>query len=50
MKDRLVIDQTTNTLIKCRHHITPERLDYLVIPHYYNGMQIDHIGPVALMA
>lgn len=22
-----------------------ERLDYLVIPHQYNGKQIDHIGP-----
>ncbi len=45
MKDRLIIDQATNTLVECKHHMTWERLDYLVIPHHYNGMQIDRIGP-----
>lgn len=43
--ERLVIDESTNTLVECRHHMTPERLDYLVIPHSYNGKQIDRIGP-----
>lgn len=43
--ERFVIDETTNTLVKCNHHMTPERLDYLVIPHQYNGKQIDRIGP-----
>lgn len=45
MKDRFVIDETTNTLVECRHSMRWERLDYLVIPHQYNGKQIDHIGP-----
>ncbi len=45
MNNRFIIDQTTNTLVKCRHHMTWERLDYLIIPHHYNGMQIDRIGP-----
>ena len=43
--ERFVIDETTNTLVKCNHHTTPERLDYLVIPHQYHGKQIDRIGP-----
>lgn len=30
--ERFVIDETTNTLVKCNHHMTPKRLDYLVIP------------------
>ena len=45
MENRLIIDQATNTLIKCKHIVYGERLDYLVIPHQYNGMQIDRIGP-----
>ena len=45
MKDRFIIDETTNTLVECRHSMRWERLDYLVIPHQYNGKQIDHIGP-----
>ena len=45
MNNRLIIDQTTNTLIGCRHVVLWERVDYLIIPHHYNGMQIDHIGP-----
>ncbi len=43
--ERFVIDKSTNTLVKCNHHMTPERLDYLVIPHQYKGKQIDRIGP-----
>lgn len=43
--ERFVIDETTNTLVKCNHHMTPERLDYLVVPHQYKGKQIDRIGP-----
>lgn len=43
--DRLIIDENTNTLMKCKHHMYGERLDYLVIPHSYNGKQIDTIGP-----
>lgn len=45
MNDRFIIDETTNTLIECRHSVRWERLDYLIIPHQYNGKQIDHIGP-----
>lgn len=45
MENRLIIDQSTNTLIKCKHIAYGERLDYLIIPHQYNGMQIDRIGP-----
>lgn len=43
--ERFLIDESTNTLVECRHHMTPERLDYLVIPHQYKGKQIDRIGP-----
>ena len=43
--ERFVIDETTNTLVKCNHHMTPERLDYLIVPHQYKGKQIDRIGP-----
>ena len=43
--ERFIIDETSNTLTKCSHHMPPERLDYLVIPHQYNAMQIDRIGP-----
>lgn len=43
--ERLRIDEATNTLVECKHHMTPERLEYLVIPHSYNGKQIDTIGP-----
>ncbi len=43
--ERFVIDKSTNTLVKCNHHMNPERLDYLVIPHQYKGKQIDRIGP-----
>ena len=42
--ERFVIDETTNTLVKCNHHMTSEIQDYLVIPHQYNGKQIDNIG------
>lgn len=42
--ERFVIDETTNTLIKCNHHINWERVDYLIVPHQYNGKQIDCIG------
>ena len=43
--ERFVIDQKTNTLVKCNHSMMWERLDYLIIPHQYKGMQIDRIGP-----
>lgn len=43
--DRFIIDESTNTLVECRHHMYGERLDYLIIPHSYNGKQIDAIGP-----
>ena len=43
--ERFVIDETTNTLVKCNHSMMWERLDYLIIPHQYKGMQIDRIGP-----
>lgn len=43
--ERFVIDQKTNTLIKCNHSMMWERLDYLIIPHQYKGTQIDRIGP-----
>lgn len=41
--ERFVIDKTTITLIKCNHHMTPERPDYLVIPQQYSAKQIDRI-------
>lgn len=43
--ERFVIDQKTNTLVKCNHSMMWERLDYLIIPHQYKGKQIDRIGP-----
>lgn len=43
--ERFVIDKSTNTLVKCNHSMMWERLDYLIIPHQYKGMQIDRIGP-----
>lgn len=43
--ERFVIDKSANTLVKCNHHMTPEKLDYLIIPHQYKGKQIDRIGP-----
>lgn len=43
--ERFVIDQKTNTLVKCNHSMMWERLDYLIIPHQYKGTQIDRIGP-----
>lgn len=43
--ERFVIDETSNTLVNCNHHMPPERLNYLVIPHQYNGKHIDRIGP-----
>ena len=42
--ERFVIDETTNKLVKCIHHMTPERLDYHVISHQYKRKQIDSIG------
>ncbi len=42
--ERFVIDETTNTLVKCNHSMRWESLDYLIIPHQYNGKQIDRIG------
>lgn len=42
--ERFVIDETTNTLVKCNHSIWWERLDYLIIPHQYKGKQIDRIS------
>lgn len=42
--ERFVIDETTNTLVKCNHIMRWERLDYLIIPHQYKGKQIDRIG------
>lgn len=45
MENRLIIDQATNTLVKCKHIVYGERLDHLVIPHQYNRMQIDSVWP-----
>lgn len=43
--DRLVIDETTNTLVKIKASMIWQRIEYLVIPHWHNGKQIDNIGP-----
>ena len=43
--ERFVIDETTNTLVKCNHSMMWERMDYLIIPHQYKGKQIDRISP-----
>lgn len=43
--DRPIIDEKANTLIECRRHVMWERIDYLIIPHYHNGIRIDHIAP-----
>lgn len=42
--ERFLIDETTNTLVKCSHHITPK--DQIIISSRINnnGMQINHIG------
>ena len=45
MKNRLIVDQATNTLIKYKYIVYGERLDYLVILHKYNRMQTHSIGP-----
>lgn len=42
---KLIIDETTNTLVGYKPSVCYERLNYLVIPHTYNGKQIDAIGP-----
>ena len=42
--DRLIIDEKTNTLIECRRHVMWEKIDYLIIPHYHNGIRIDRIA------
>ena len=43
--ERLIINETTNTLFKCRRHMYEERLNSLIIPHSYDGKQIDAIRP-----
>lgn len=43
--DRLIIDETTNTLVKYKTNVPLQRFEYVVIPHQHEGKQIDAIGP-----
>lgn len=40
-----IIDEMTNTLTEYNLSIPNAHLEYLLVPHYYNGKQIDSIAP-----
>ncbi len=40
---RLIIDETTNTLVKFQTNIYWQSFKYVVIPHQHEGKQIDAI-------
>lgn len=42
--EKFVINKTTNALLKYNHHMPPELLYHLIIPHQHNGQWIDYIG------
>lgn len=43
--DDFMIDETTNTLTKYDPCITQGHVEYLLIPHFFRGKQIDSIAP-----